>query len=115
MEDLVEARLTSIALRYWQIPLSECDAFRKAVLNSSWSRAQALRQQLALMDARYPTVQGPRESDAQHTFDTVITPRFIMALLHDLVLEVRLTPRQCRTIQEAILRAVDRSGKWKAV
>lgn len=100
-------RLSQLVFRYWRVPLPESQALVSAVLTSRFARPGQLCEDLALLD------ECAAAGDV--LFATVITPRFIMDLLRDLVLEVRLTPRQSRVIEAAVLRAVDRDGKWKAV
>lgn len=113
--DTVRARLQQLIVRYWQIPKPEGRALLHVLQHSPCSRATVLRRHLVVMDVVVPTTQGARETDAQHLFAQIITPRFLLALVADLRSAGQLTPAQVRVIERAMLACVDRQGQWKAI
>ena len=74
-----------------------------------------LKAHLALMETRYPTLQGWRESDVEHLFRETLTPPFVLELVADLVLEGRVSQRQRVEIETRLLACVDAQGHWKAI
>jgi hypothetical protein len=113
--DFVERRLAQLIFTYWQLPEREAHHFLKVLAKSPCARVVVLRQQLALAETRVPTVQGLREVDLAHVFDAVVTPQFLLALVHDLVVVGSLTQPQRQVVEECILECVGASGAWKAV
>ena len=113
--DTVRARVQQLIVRYWQIPRREGRALLHVLQHSPCSRATVLRRHLVVMEVVVPTTQGARETDAQHLFAQILTPRFVLALVGDLRATGQLTPAQVRVIERAMLACVDRQGQWRPV
>ena len=111
----LEERLASIVLRYWRVPQNEGKRLVRVLLQSPCSRARVFRHQLSLTEVPITTAHGQCQPDLSHTYAHVVTPHFMMALVQDLHVTGSLTAKQAQGIEEALLTAVDREGRWRAV
>jgi hypothetical protein len=80
-----------------------------ALFHSRWSRAAALRQELAYLDTR-PDGAAKLELVGA-VFDT-LTPKRLVDVVEALMREKRLARPAGRTIEACILAHVDRHGAW---
>lgn len=99
---MVHKGLAALVSQTWPIPPAVHKRFLAALTTSPCSRVVALRHQLALL--------GFSNLDA--FFRGTATPRFMMLLCEDLVATRLLTRHEASQVQEAILSAVTRDGRW---
>jgi hypothetical protein len=100
------AGLVQCMLRAWMnMPEDLASFVLAAVMESRYSRAQQLKQHLAIIQ----TVKV----DLDHFFERVMSPEFTVKLLEDLHTEGLLTRAQVSQAELYALAVVDKDGQWK--
>src|SRR5712692_4248957 len=96
-------RVWGMLMDYWQVPASLAVDWWRALSRSHHPRALAIRQAVLLFDAA-PV------AEAYHLVYGICAPQAVMEVLEALVDEGQLSRLQATTIEEVVLRCVDREG-----
>jgi len=112
-QSVVENLLQCLATDWLRLPDALAKRWTHALYTARFSRATSMRHTLSLLTTGLPTSQGARYLDLDGVMHTTLRPGELLAVTSDLVLEGLLDAKECGVIQEALLGATARDGRWK--